>query len=100
MPAFASHYIFAKEMMPFLKKTADFEINENAVYLGTQGPDVLFFHRVLPWMPGKSIRKYGSMLHRAKPGDIFENMREYCKNVKNLSVARLLRLRIYAALYS
>lgn len=87
MPAFASHYIFAKEMMPFLKKTADFEINENAVYLGTQGPDVLFFHRVLPWMPGKSIRKYGSMLHRAKPGDIFENMREYCKNAKNLSVA-------------
>lgn len=79
MPAFSTHFIFAKEMMPFLKETADFNINEDAVLLGSQGPDIFFFHRVFPWMLGKSLRKYGSALHRAKPGILFENMRAYCK---------------------
>lgn len=79
MPAFSTHYIFAKEMMPFLRETADFEIKEDAVYLGTQGPDIFFFHRIFPWMIGKSLTKYGSMLHRAKPEVLFEAMRAYCK---------------------
>lgn len=88
MPAFSTHYIFAKEMMPFLKKTADFEINEDAVFFGTQGPDIFFFHRVFPWMIGKSMRKYGSMLHRAKPEILFESMREYCKSARNADIAK------------
>ena len=37
MPAFSTHYIFAKEMMENLKEFADFEINENAVLIGAQG---------------------------------------------------------------
>lgn len=88
MPAFASHYIFAKEMMPFLKETADFETNESAVYFGAQGPDIFFFHRVFPWMPGKSLRKYGSILHRTKPETIFESMRAYCKTSGNCSIVK------------
>ncbi len=79
MPAFSTHYIFAKELLPFLKKTADFEINDDAVFLGAQGPDIFFFHRVFPWMTGKSLLKYGSMIHRSNPELLFENMREYCK---------------------
>lgn len=79
MPAFSTHYIFAKEMMSFLKTAADFELNEDAVFLGTQGPDIFFFHRVFPWLSGKSLRKYGSMLHRVKPESVFEEMRTYCK---------------------
>lgn len=79
MPAFSTHYIFAKELLPFLKETADFEINEDAVLLGAQGPDIFFFHRIFPWMAGKSLMKYGSMIHRSKPEILFENMREYCK---------------------
>lgn len=79
MPSFSTHYIFAKELMPELQSLADFKINEEAVLFGTQGPDIFFFHRVFPWMTGKSLRKCGSKLHRAKPGVLFENMREYCK---------------------
>ncbi|MCM1113946.1 MAG: zinc dependent phospholipase C family protein [Clostridium sp.] len=81
MPAYSTHCIFAKEMMPFLRQTADFEIEEDAVLFGTQGPDIFFFHRVFPWMIGKPLRKIGSQLHRTKPSVILENMRMYCAHI-------------------
>lgn len=79
MPAFSTHYIFAKELLPFVKEMADFNVNEDAVLVGTQGPDIFFFHRIMPWHLGKSLSKAGSMLHRAKPCVIFEALREYCQ---------------------
>ena len=88
MPAYSTHCIFAKEMMPFLRQNADFEINENAVLVGTQGPDIFFFHRIFPWMKGKSFRKIGSLLHRARPSDILDAMREYCSFSQNECIAK------------
>lgn len=88
MPSFSSHYIFAKEMIPFLNNTADFKINEEAVLFGAQGPDIFFFHRTFPWMIGKSLRKCGSKLHRAKPAVLLENMRKYCKISKKPEIAK------------
>jgi len=88
MPAFSTHYIFAAEMIPYLKETADFKINKDAVYFGTQGPDIFFFHRALPWMIGKPLRKYGSMIHRTKPEILFENMRKYCRISKKPDIAK------------
>lgn len=81
MPAYSTHCIFARELLPFLYTSADFEINEEAIMFGAQGPDIFFFHRVFPWMPGKPLRKIGSKLHRAKPADILKHMREYCSNI-------------------
>lgn len=78
MPAFSTHYIFAKEMMQSLKNIADFEINEDAVYIGTQGPDIFFFHRIMPWMIGRSLLRYATALHHSEPQILFENMRAYC----------------------
>lgn len=78
MPAYCTHYIFACELLPALTELAGFDLNRDAVMLGTQGPDVFFFHRIAPWMPGRSQRKIGSRLHRAKPGDILDAMAEYC----------------------
>lgn len=88
MPAYSSHCIFARELLPFLYTDADFEINEDAVMIGTQGPDIFFFHRVFPWMPGKSLRKTGSALHRAKPADILDAMRSYCSVSKEKDIAK------------
>lgn len=87
MPAYSSHYIFAKEMMPFISENADFCVNEISVIYGTQGPDIFFCHRVLPWMIGKSLRKTGSLIHRATPEKVFEAMREYCSKSKNRDIA-------------
>lgn len=79
MPAFSTHYIFARELVPWLEAEKKASLNIDALYLGAQGPDIFFFHRALPWMSGKSLRKTGSALHRAKPEFIFENMRRYAE---------------------
>ena len=67
MPAYSTHYIFAKELKDTIENQVDFKLDEAAYYIGTQGPDIFFDHRVMPWMLGKSLRKTGSKLHRAKP---------------------------------
>ena len=88
MPAFSTHYIFAKELMERLKSTVDFTVCENAVYIGAQGPDIFFFHRALPWQRGKSLRGAGSALHRARPGDILDYFAKYLKGSKNPETAK------------
>lgn len=80
MPAYCTHYIFACEMLHTIAENTAISVNRDAVLLGTQGPDIFFFHRAAPWMPGKSLRKTGSALHRAKPGEILDAMAVYCKH--------------------
>lgn len=80
MPAYSSHYIFAKELMDVLRQRAGGELCEDAVYFGTQGPDIFFFHRILPTMPGHSCRKIGSAMHRAKPSALFDAMARYVRD--------------------
>lgn len=88
MPAFSAHFLFAKEMMDELQKEADFPIDKNAVFIGSQGPDIFFFHRALPWQKGKTLRKAGSAMHRAKCGDIIDCFKEYCERSENKSIAK------------
>lgn len=78
MPAFSTHYLFAKDMMPEIRRLFPFEsLNEDAVFYGTQGPDFLFFHRILPTMPGKSLNYVGSAVHKSDPAALFEAMADY-----------------------
>ncbi len=88
MPAFSTHYIFACEMMDFLKKSTDFKVNENAVLIGAQGPDVFFYHRALPWQKGKTLRRVGSALHRSMPGEILDRLYEYSESSDEKSTAK------------
>lgn len=83
MPSFSAHYIFAAELIAPLQNRTDFELNKDALYFGTQGPDIFLFHRVYPWLFGKSLRKISSKLHRTKPALILEAMRDYCKITQN-----------------
>ena len=88
MPAFSTHYLFAKEMMEDLRRAADFPLNKDAVLIGTQGPDIFFFHRALPWQKGKMLRKAGSAMHRAKCGEILDCFRRCCDQKKDNSIAK------------
>lgn len=88
MPAYSTHYIFAKELKDTIENQVDFKLDEAAYYIGTQGPDIFFDHRIMPWMLGKSLRKTGSKLHRAKPSEIFENMREYISKSNQIEIAK------------
>lgn len=80
MPAFSTHYLFARELLGELEALApDFRLDADAVYYGTQGPDVLFFHRILPTMPGKSLNPVGSRMHRSNPNALFDAMLAYAR---------------------
>lgn len=79
MPANAAHYLFAKKLVPELEQFYP-ALDTRALYYGTQGPDVLFFHRVLPWMPGKSLHRCGSLLHKIDPAVTFQVLADYLKN--------------------
>lgn len=87
MPAYSTHYIFAKELENEVEKRIDFPLDENSFLIGAQGPDIFFFHRIMPWMIGKSHRKTGSALHRSKPAEILNGMRQYIKSNDN-SIAK------------
>lgn len=89
MPAFCTHYIFLEEMADFLKESADFKFNIDAAAIGTQGPDIFFFHRIIPvFMPGIPKSKVGSALHRAKPSAIFDAFRDYCRFSPDIDAAK------------
>ncbi len=91
MPAFCTHYIFASEEMEQLHRIAaenGFKLCENAVYIGSQGPDIFFFHRALPWQKGKPLRDAGSAMHRAKFGDILDLFADYIKASTKPDIAK------------
>lgn len=84
MPAFCTHYLFSQELKPWAEENANFKYIENVVNLGTQGPDIFFFKRLLPvFMPGKAGMKIGSSLHKSQIEKILSAFAEYSKDNDN-----------------
>lgn len=81
MPAFATHYLFAQELLVSLQQAGLLaKTEEQAFFYGAQGPDFLLFHRVLPLlMPGKSAFSVSSVLHRTSPNRLFGAMADYLR---------------------
>lgn len=77
MPAFITHYLFALDCKEEIKSFSDFDLDFNALAIGSQGPDIFFFTNPLSVRP---MRKLGSTLHRAKPELIFDALAEYLKS--------------------
>lgn len=80
MPAFITHYLFALDCREEIQRFSDFEINFNALAIGSQGPDIFFFGNPLSIKP---MRKLGSALHRTKPELIFDALAEYLRESSN-----------------
>ena len=82
MPAFASHYIFARSLKDKIQEyDKDLKLSETALNFGTQGPDFLFSHRVwrIAW-GGKTLMGLGSELHHCDIVKMFALMKEYLEN--------------------
>ena len=76
-------------MSEYLEENADFNFHYDTAAIGAQGPDIFFFHRIIPLvMPGVSRYKIGVKLHHAKPEKIFEAFREYCAFSPNIDIAK------------
>lgn len=88
MPAFCTHYLFCEDMLKRVDNL-DFKMNKYACAIGTQGPDIFFFHRFLPIaMPGKAQRKIAGALHKCNPSELFDAFADYCAFSPNIDVAK------------
>ena len=89
MPAFATHYIFLKELEDELRSMADFDFDPKVGGVGCQGPDVFLFHRLYPpFKLYKSLFGISSKLHRSKPEKIFNAFCDYLKITQNRDIAK------------
>ena len=90
MPSFNAHYLFAKTNIDTLKEIfSDVKINEEAVYYGTQGPDLMFFGRLMPVvMPGRSLQDIGDKLHAACPTTMVAVIRKFFKKFPEDDIAK------------
>ena len=75
MPAMVAHYLFAQRVCALCRRNDIPIAHMDAAMIGAQGPDIFFFHRVLPWEPGESYAKQGSQLHKTSPARLFEAFR-------------------------
>ena len=79
MPDIISHWLLGKRILnePGFKELFH-HIDKEAFIWGCQGPDVLFFHRMMPWQSG-SLRKYGSSVHSGNPSMLFNSLAKVCR---------------------
>lgn len=80
MPAAFSHWLLGKRIInnsSFLEQFP--EINQSAFLWGCQGPDIFFYHRLLPWQKKDSIREYGNILHDCNPTVLFNSLGKVCR---------------------
>ena len=75
MPAIYTHVRFGEEVLSVLPAnlTAVIEKHKESFYLGTQGPDLLFYHKPLKSKEKNPARKKGWSLHAIPPEDFFLN---------------------------
>ena len=83
MPACITHYQFALRVMSKLNKSGIKIPDADMVLIGAQGPDIFYFHRVLPWEFGKSHADIGIKLHRGSPARLFESFRKVLNSQKS-----------------
>lgn len=82
MPAFCTHHLFLDKLKNDI--AVDFNLNIQAAEIGTQGPDIFFFHRALPiLMAGRPKQKIGRKLHRSKAEVLFNAFADYLSQYPN-----------------
>ncbi len=74
MPAMITHYLLGRRMLPLSGLPAI--KRQDAFLLGNQGPDLLYFFRAYPWLPGKPGLPLGNALHEVQPSTLMELLRE------------------------
>lgn len=73
MPAIVSHVLLADKIYAELcGRCPRTDINYHAFIWGASGPDLLFTHALMPWNQQRSLRTYGTKMHRS-PADVLLN---------------------------
>ncbi len=83
MPAATTHVEFARDVYAQLPEEQKKKItNKQLFYLGSQGPDVLFFSK-FSYLPG-SLHKYGNQMHVQNVREVLGFIRDYVEDVPEL----------------
>lgn len=93
MPAILSHWLLGERLLPQLKERGELkDLDENCFLWGCQGPDVLFFSRLYPWMRlwGGNYRVYGTTLHDRRPSEFFGMLKKMLERSEGELRNRLL----------
>ena len=76
MPAATTHVEFARDVYRILPGDLKEKVtNMHMFWLGSQGPDMLFFSRI-SLLPG-SLKKYGNLMHAAKVPEVIAFFEKY-----------------------
>ena len=67
MPAVIAHWAMEKRVRAALRARGIQLPDAALMQAGAQGPDIFYFHRILPWKFGASYAGYGLCLHRVSP---------------------------------
>lgn len=87
MPSVLTHYGFNKLVLD--KKIEFLNGNEDIYLLGAQGPDPFFFYGIVPFFKAKNpkeVRKYGTVLHKLVPNEVFSFFFDYANNSEDKDV--------------
>ena len=76
MPAAITHYYHALRVLELWKPNHT-EVERDAFLWGAQGPDLLFYHRALPWQKGESLSSFGERLHQESVSRTVSILHEY-----------------------
>ena len=74
-----SHWLLGNRLLSEEAFTQQYPSLDRTAFLwGCQGPDILFYHRNMPWQSG-SMRSYGSALHKGDPSKLFRSLAKVCR---------------------
>ncbi|ATW25720.1 zinc dependent phospholipase C family protein [Candidatus Formimonas warabiya] len=86
MPSLITHYLCGEKAAQLLENTpGETVIKEHRALfnLGTQGPDIFFYHRVWPWTKSQGVEKIGHRMHEYQVGDFFSQAINYIINQRD-----------------
>lgn len=90
LPAIISHMLLGQRVCDDPAFAEKFPFLDRAAFLwGCQGPDILFYHRRLPWQSG-SLHDYGGKLHAADPAALFDSLAKVCRYCRDRADFRLI----------
>ena len=82
MPAATTHVEMAKDVLRTSSTIQSLVTNKQMFYLGSQGPDLLFFNRA-SILPG-TTKKYGNMMHEEKVPEVISYFERYANKNEDL----------------
>lgn len=80
MPNIVTHYLCGLESIKKFESKKCKELIgkfQNVFNLGTQGPDILFYHEVWPWRSKKLLSNIGNTVHTTKVNQVFKAIIDY-----------------------